>query len=237
MPFRKRKPSTVDSALYDCAEMENFDRAGEYRRLSDLYREISDHELLDLARRPSELTEIAQQAVRSEISRRGLKPEPVESHQLSEAVPPPDAQDPNDPNFDQDRQLVSIRTVWSAADALQLQQLLAGAGIPSYIGPERATSPDAVTSNFADGVDILVMSIGVPWARLAMKNYTPANDPADEFEEIVDEASVRCPKCHSTEVVLEETEPVREGTSPEHFKWTCDACGSHWEDDGVEDSR
>jgi DNA-directed RNA polymerase subunit M/transcription elongation factor TFIIS len=79
------------------------------------------------------------------------------------------------------------------------------------------------------------MSIGMPWARLAMKNYAPSDDRAQEPEEELDDASVRCPKCRSSEVVLEETEPVQEGTSPQRFKWTCDECGFHWEDDGVEE--
>jgi DNA-directed RNA polymerase subunit M/transcription elongation factor TFIIS len=67
-----------------------------------------------------------------------------------------------------------------------------------------------------------------------MKDYTPADDQPHEKEEVLDEASVRCPKCHSSEVVLEETDPVREGSSPRLFKWRCDECGHHWEDDGVE---
>jgi len=148
---------------------------------------------------------------------------------------PPPEQDPTDPNYDQDRRLVSICTVWSRADALRLQNVLDAAGIPFYIGPEKASAVDAVTSNFAEGVSVQIMSIGEPWARLAMKNYFPVDDKAQEDEEELDEASVRCPKCHSSEIVLEEAEPVRqEEDTPQVFKWTCDSCGHHWEDDGVE---
>jgi hypothetical protein len=128
--------------------------------------------------------------------------------------------------------------VWSLADALQLQNLLDIAGIPFYIGPEKATQVDAVTSNFANGLDFQIMSIGLPWARHVLKDYSPANDQADEDEETLDEASVRCPKCHSGDVVLEETFPSEvEGTSPQLFKWNCDGCGYRWEDDGVEAAK
>ncbi len=217
--------------------MHESDRAGEYLRLRDQYRELSDGELLNLGRDPFELTEIAQQALASEISRRGLKMETHKPLAPQRPEPPPDIQDPNDPNFDEDRKLVSICTVWSLADAIQLQNVLDTAGSPFYMGPERATDANAVTWNFTEGVEIQIMSIGVPWARLAMKNYYPENDQAHEKEKGVDDASVRCPKCQSSEVVLQETELVQEGASPQHFKWICDACGSHWEDDGVEGSR
>ena len=214
--------------------MESFDRAGEYLRLRDQYRGLSDGELLNLARQSSELTEIAQQTLASEISYRRLQPKPDEPPSSRKPEPPPDITDPNDPKYDEDRQLVSICTVWSLADALQLQSLLDAASIPFYLGAEKATNVNAVTATFTDGVDVQIMSIGVPWARVAMKDYTPADDRAHEKEKVLDEASVRCPKCHSSEVVLEETDPVREGASFQWFKWTCDKCGHHWEDDGVE---
>jgi DNA-directed RNA polymerase subunit M/transcription elongation factor TFIIS len=215
--------------------MQGSDRAGEFLRLRDQYRGLSDGELLILGRDPSELTEIAQQVLASEISRRGLKVEPDTPPARQRPEPPPDVQDPNDPNYDEDRKLISLCTVWSLADALQLQDLLDNASIPVYVGPERATDVDGVTSNFAEGVEVQIMSIGLPWARLAMKNYSPADDQAHEKEKVLDEASLRCPKCHSDEVLLEETEAVQEGDSPQHFKWTCDACGYHWEDDGIEE--
>jgi hypothetical protein len=57
--------------------------------------------------------------------------------------------------------------VWSAPDALKLQRLLDTAGIPFYIGPEKATGVEAVTSNFANGLSVQIMQVGVPWARQA----------------------------------------------------------------------
>ena len=216
--------------------VEQVDQAAEYLRVRDHYRGLTDGELLALARQPSELTDVAQQALAGEISSRRLKVEPDKPAASTRPQPPPDIQDPADPNYDEDKRLVTIRTVWSLADALQLQYLLDTAGIPFYIGPEKATGADAVTLNFADGLDFRIMSIGVPWARQAMRKYTPADDRAPEPEDL-GEASVRCPKCNSTEVVLEETEPVLEGALPQRFRWTCDACGSHWEDDGIEESR
>jgi len=213
---------------------EQVDRAAEYLRVRDHYRELTDGELLILARQPSDLTDVAQHALASELSSRSLKPEAEKPAVATRPEPPIEIQDPTDPNYDEDKRLVTICTVWSLADALHLQNLLDTAGIPFYIGPEKATAVDAVISNFADGLNFQIMSIGVPWARQAMRSYIPADDRAQEPEEELDQASVRCPKCHSCEVVLAETELVRDGALPQRFKWTCDECGSHWEDDGIE---
>jgi len=215
--------------------MEELDRVEEYRRVIGHYRELSDDELLALARQPSELTEVAQQALANEVSLRKLKVEPESPASGGPRYqPPPDTPDPNDP-YGEDRHLETLCTVWSLAEALQLQNLLDGAAIPFFIGPEKATTAEAVTSKFDDGLDVQVMSIGLPWAREVMKGYSPADDKIPvEAEGDFDESAVRCPKCHSSEVVLEDTERVAEGASPRFFKWTCDACGHHWEDDGVE---
>jgi DNA-directed RNA polymerase subunit M/transcription elongation factor TFIIS len=222
--------------------MDNFGPAGDFLRVSEHYRGLSDDELLDLARQPSELTDMAQQALANEMSHRGLQAPPREESRPArrEVWTPPEVFDPNDP-YAEDRELVTLCTVWSLADAFQLQNLLDTAGIPFFMGLEKATSADAVTSNFAAGVEVRVMSIGIPWARKAMQNYAPVNDqtpPEEKGEEkqkeADDELSVQCPKCHSTEVVLEDTMPgSADKPLPQIYKWVCDSCGRHWEDDGV----
>jgi DNA-directed RNA polymerase subunit M/transcription elongation factor TFIIS len=218
------------------AIMENLGPAGDFLRISDHYRGLSDGELLHLARQPSELTEMAQQALANEISRRGLKAQPEAPSTRPEVWTPPEISDPSDP-YAEDRELVTLCTVWSLADAFQVQSLLDTAGIPFFMGPEKATGVDAVTSNLAAGVEVRVMSVGIPWARQAMQNYEPVSDqtPKEEKDEEADvELSVRCPKCHSTEVVFEEMIPTSaDKPLPQIYKWVCDSCGHQWEDDGV----
>jgi DNA-directed RNA polymerase subunit M/transcription elongation factor TFIIS len=129
--------------------------------------------------------------------------------------------------------LVEVRRVWSEADARRLQQVLDVAGIPFYMGLEKATSVDDVTSNFAEGVPVVVMRIGVPWASQAMrKNYFPEDEVAEPSYEDAGDVAVRCPKCHSTEVVFEQLvdEPPDAGdSSVAKYQWTCDSCGYEWE--------
>jgi DNA-directed RNA polymerase subunit M/transcription elongation factor TFIIS len=220
--------------------METLDPAGEWLRLSEHYRLLSDDELLSLARQPSELTDIAQQALAQEISQRGLKPQPQ-----SEAAPAPqkpeptpDSSDAADSPYAEDRKLVEICTVWSLADALQVQRLLDRAGIPFFMGPQKATEVDAATLNFGNGVSVQVMQIAVPSVRHALQHYKPADEPPEvKAEEELGELAIHCPKCHSTEVVFEGlvSEPATAtDNSPSKFKWTCGSCGHEWEDEGVE---
>jgi len=206
------------------------DAATEWRRLSELYGRMSDGELLALASKESELTELAQEALANEISQRRLKLEPE-----APSEPPSPPRELN-PAYDEDRRLVEICTVWSVADALQVQQLLDRAGIPFFMGPEKATGVDAVTSDFAKGVSVEIMNVGLAWARQALVNYEPANEPESERVEEPDEIPVRCPRCHSTEIVLDTLigeESRTEKDSPQQFEWTCDACGHRWKDDGI----
>jgi DNA-directed RNA polymerase subunit M/transcription elongation factor TFIIS len=213
--------------------MQNLNPAGEYLRISDHYRCLSDAELLILARQPSELTEMAQQALANEISHRGLKKQ-LEEPATPKVWSPPETSDFNDP-YDQDRELVTLCTVWNVSDAIRVQSLLDTAGIPFFMGPERATDVDALTSSFNDGVEVAVMNVGIPWARQAIQDYTPVNDrtPTQE-KQPWKELSVRCLKCRSTEVVLEEIPAAAAARSmPQTYKWICESCGHEWEDDGI----
>ena len=213
--------------------MEGLDPAAEWLRLSERYRQMSDSELLVLAGHISDLTDVAQQALAHEISQRRLKLQPEEPPEPPE---PPNPEPPSDSSYAEDRELVEICTVWSLSDALRLQTLLDRAGIPFFMGPEKATRVDAVTSNFVNGVSVQIMRVGLPWTHHILKNYTPANEPGPKQEEELSELPVRCPKCHSTEVVFERltTEPTTatDNYSPK-FEWTCDSCGHHWEDEGI----
>jgi len=231
--------------------MQTLDPAGEFLRVSEHYRQISDAELLILAGQSSELTEVAQQALASEISHRKLKLQP-ENPPAPPAAPPvaaftgwdsrsakpepsPASSEATDP-YSEERKLVELCTVWSLGDALQVQTLLDRAGIPFFMGPEKAAGVDTVTSNFTKGVSVKIMQIGMPWATQAMQNYTPANEPKRKPEQELRELPVRCPQCHSAEVIFEglTTEPAPEAhNSSPKYKWTCDACGCQWEDDGI----
>jgi hypothetical protein len=240
--------------------------AGEFLRISERYRRMSDGELLVLIPQSAELTPFAQQALANEVRSRGLKaevedeessapsrvkaspfkPPPAffehdsehESPKLRDSagydLPDPDSSDED--QYDEDRKLVELCTVWSVRDALKVQAILDEAGIPFFMGPEKATGVDGVTSNFSNGVGVQIMRIGLPWAAPGMAQYEPEDDPTPKERETHDELVVRCPNCHSAEVVFEggtSTLVVPTDDPSQKYKWTCDSCGHQWEDDGV----
>ena len=216
--------------------MQILDPAGEGLRLSEHYRQLSDDELLGLARQTSELTDGAQQALAQEIANRRLRIPPEESAAPPSPEPQPDSAEDGASPYAEDRELVVICTVWSLTDALKLQRLLDTAGIPFYLGPEKATGAEAVTSNFANGLSVQIMQVGVSWARQVLQQYFPADEPPEEKVDESDNLAIHCPKCHSTEVVFEDLDrgpENSEGKPSSKFKWTCDSCGHEWEDDGL----
>jgi len=238
------------------------DHPGEWLRLSDHYRRMTDGELLKIAGERNHLTEIAQQILAMELSARRLKMEDVNprlpTFGRSASRPFPDAPNQNvelrstgqprtavptsgqdqshdevaaDP-YAEDRRLVQILTVWSLRDALQVQHLLDVASIPFYLGAENATGVDAVTSNFATGVDVKIMQIGVPWGWKALEYYEPKDVPESEKGHWDEEVDVRCPKCRAKDIVFDEEVASTDGPSRK-YKWTCSVCGTQWQDDGV----
>jgi hypothetical protein len=216
------------------------DSAGEWLRLTEHYRKLGDEELLNLARDPSSLTNDAQQVLRNEMSVRRLELPPAEPpakkrRAAAYVVPDPDSL------YAEERELVEILTVWSLRDALQLQYILDVAGIPFYMGKEKATGIDQVTSNFGEGVPVAVMNVATPWIRDPLKNYHPFDEPPEEMKERQEsddypETWVPCPKCHSEDVILEGRNPEPKTWKEDFtskFDWACEACGHRWEDDGV----
>src|SRR5215469_7839570 len=121
--------------------MGTVDQAGEWLRLTEHYRRMTDGELTAVAEHRNQLTEIAQQVLAIEISARRLKLEP-DKKVLPEAfrvTTPPKAplrarlnhDDSHDDTgasayagdpYAQDRELVEILTVWSLRDALEVQR-------------------------------------------------------------------------------------------------------------------
>lgn len=209
------------------------DRVEEWRQVTEHYRSLTDDELVAIARQRSELTDVAQQAMDAEILHRKLEipPELPDDEPKVPVLPEPEPDSPYEP----ERQLAEIETVYSLRDALQLQRLLEADGIPCYLGDEEATDANAVRSNFANGVSVKIMRIGIPYATRARRMFQPQDDSrTKERDEDVEADPLLCPKCKSDQVFLDEAEP--DPANPEKaatFQWTCDACGHRWEDDGI----
>jgi hypothetical protein len=141
--------------------MDTLDPAGEFLRISERYRQMSDDELLVLIPQSSELTPFAQQALANEVRSRGLKAEiqgqdkgtsARSPFKKSQFKPPaffehespklrdsadddfPGSDSSSDPDsYQDDRKLVELCTVWSVRDALKIQAILDERGIPFFM--------------------------------------------------------------------------------------------------------
>jgi len=94
----------------------------EWQRLQGLYAAMSDDELLELARKKAELTEVAQQVVDTEMSSRGLT--------VSAEDTAPVEQMPELEQSDDDPSLVELMTFQIPADAERALHELDDHGIP-----------------------------------------------------------------------------------------------------------
>ena len=198
----------------------------ESRRLQELYAQMSEDELQALATDSSDLTDVAKEMLRGEISNRRLDIE------LSNTAPASESVEPKGDFHPQDSDLVVLRRVWDMNEALQAKQALDAAGIPSYLGPENLDDVEAFKSSFDGGVDLKVWDCDHQGALAVLGQALPAEPEADDSTEHF----LRCPKCHSTEIVFQSLDaPADKGTAFDStFNWSCDACGHQWKDDGIE---
>ncbi len=225
--------------------MGEIDIAQEWRRLQGLYAAMSEEELEAIADESYELTDIAKQALKAEISRRGLQV-------IVRLAPAPEkTQEKEEPHGDLDPADLELShallRVWNPEEAGRVKALLNDANIACYFGPNLDEGVDRLQYPKDKGVEVKV-----PYAFIEPAQYALRDFLADETEAIPDFSS-RCPKCHSTEIVFlgldsdtteehEETEDTdeteqtaAEQTGPDpKFNWSCDACGYQWKDDGVE---
>jgi hypothetical protein len=190
--------------------------AAQFQELVTLYGRYGDNELIELGRGMADLTELAQEALKGELTRRGLKitpaEEPVETRVLSED----DLADmrayaesaPAECIFD----FKDERTVTAAYYALTVEGIQAivvsGGARPDRHGPRLV-----VTAKDAERAAALL-----------------ARPSAEELEAVTEQAFAgfdlpKCPACGGAETLLESVDPVNQ--------WRCDHCGHTWLEESV----
>jgi len=206
--------------------MEMVDRVEEWQRLQASYSSKTDEELQALADESYELTELAQQALKSEIARRGL---PFKLKEL----PKPPGLNPEPGDLDpSERELVVVRQVWDLTEARQVKGILDDAGIPSFLGPDNLDNVEAFpsSSSFVNGIDLKVRYVDHQRALYVLSQSLPP-EPQERSEYVP-----VCPKCNSREIVFQSLDEEKDSdSSPDaKFNWKCEACGHQWKDDGIE---
>jgi hypothetical protein len=190
--------------------------AAQYQELVTLYGSYGDNELVELGRGMADLTEMAQEALKGELTRRGLKivpaGEPVEARVLSED------------------DLSDMRAYAESAPAECIFDFENERGVTA-----------AYYALTAEGIEAIVVSGGAradkrgPRVVVTPKDAARAaailsQPSAEELKTEAEEAFAgfdlpRCPACGGAETLLESVDPVNQ--------WRCDNCGHTWLEESV----
>ncbi|HEU5351362.1 MAG TPA: DUF2007 domain-containing protein [Terracidiphilus sp.] len=192
--------------------------------LAAQYAQMSELELMELARSYDGLVSTAQAALRAEFARRGLEPPLVE-----------EPEEPEEPEF---RRLVTVRRYRDLTEAFLGRSLLESAGVAAWVADENLVRMNWFYSNLVGGLRLQVDERDEADAREILDGEIPETIPYGEGEAYVQPT---CPKCGSAEIALGDG---REGgrslvalyvlaipVPPRKAAWHCEACGAQWIDE------
>ena len=196
-----------------------------------------DGELEELAASLGDLTETAQQVLRTELRNRGL-PEPgakaaapiwapssATSDWASTVDPDARVKQSNEVDRDEDRspREFTWKTLLCECDtteqAEQIREMLRRAGIDSWVekpgSPWSVSSPRVVVA--ADQLEQAIEIASQPIPRDIIDQST---------EEVPEYVAPKCPRCGAEDPVLEDAEPTN--------SWLCEACGREWTEPAID---
>ena len=191
--------------------------AAQYQELVTLYGSYGDDELVELGRGVADLTEMAQEALKGELTRRGLKIAPATKSVEARPLTDEDLQDmrayadiaPAECIFDFDDE----RTASTAYYALTAR------GIEAIV-----VSPSSAKGN-SHGPRVVVTPKDAERA-VAILSQPSTDELKAAAEETPHEFALpRCPACGGEETLLEAVDPANE--------WRCDDCGHTWLEETV----
>jgi hypothetical protein len=194
--------------------MEHNPSSEQYRKLEELYADMSDARLHEMADGAADLTEIAQHVLRAEISKRGLDKQ-------ARAIASDEASsNPGD--------VVSIWKLNNAAKAQSVVDALNNAGIAACVVPEKLELADGGSE---EQHDVRVVRTDTGRALEIIRASFPDEDTP---EEEVDTRMEVCPNCQSADIVLESVDAAPGEGSSQVYNWSCGGCGHQWKDEGQE---
>jgi hypothetical protein len=136
--------------------MAMMDPQQEKLRLEELYASDTDEQLENVAAQAHELTEVARETLRAELSKRGLY-----VGQLEGTAP-----DQDNAEF---RDLVTIRAFWNLLEAELAKGLLDSAGIESFLFDDNMVRLDWFNANALGGVKLRVDARNVDAANQVLE--------------------------------------------------------------------
>jgi hypothetical protein len=190
--------------------------AAQFQELVTLYKSYGDEELVQLGRGVADLTEMAQEALKGELLRRGLKVAPAEKPVAARVLSEDDLADmrayaesaPAECIFDfEDERAVTAAYYALTGEGIEAI-VVSGGARPDRRGPRVVVTPkDAERA-------------------AAILSRPSAEELKTETEETFEGFNLpQCPACGGTETLLESVDPVNQ--------WRCDHCGHTWLEESV----
>jgi hypothetical protein len=225
--------------------MTMIDPEQERRRLEAFYAAQMDGELEQVAGQAYELTDLARQALRAELAKRGLTPAFIEQAPLPPKPEPQPGDPPPLPEVEEAtdesgvvefRDMVTIRQFRDLPEALLAKGSLDSTGIDCALADDNTVRIDWLWSNAVGGVKLLVGREDVDEAEQVLSQPIPQNF---DVTGVGDYEQPRCPKCASLDITFQELYPAAYVSiwfvpiPLQHKAWHCRACNADWEDDGV----
>jgi hypothetical protein len=146
--------------------MAKINSAEERQRLVEVYAHQADGELEQLAERAYDLTDIACEALRAELTKRGLYLERLD--------------EPEDSSADEFRDLVPIRAFWNLLEAELAKGVLTAAGIEAFLFDDNMVRLDWFNANALGGVKLRVDADKVQEANRVLEENVSADSPLEE---------------------------------------------------------
>lgn len=197
---------------------------GDFEAVAGRYAQMSDGELMSVARTYDELTEPAQRALREEFSRRSLEPPLVEDGAETGTV---------------GRSMVTVGVYRDLPEAIVARSALEAEDIECFLANENIVRMDWMISNMIGGMRLQVDARDEERARAILAEPIPAHIEFAEGEEFT---QPECPFCGSLDIAPEDSDrkvlaaslliglPIPH-TKPDADRWRCFQCGKHWQDD------
>jgi hypothetical protein len=189
----------------------------QYNELLEVYSRYDDDELLALARKPGDLTPLAQEVLNTELARRHLSVTPAPAAPKRRIV----TDDEEDSPLRVFAALAPPECVFEFPDnrtVANARLALTAVGIESVSVYPQQGSSDMRAPRVVVAPDDAEHAASV-LAQLTTEHLSADSDdsPIDEFQAFEEP---RCPACGADESVLESVDPVNE--------WHCEACGKNW---------
>jgi hypothetical protein len=205
----------------------------EANRLTELYANMAEGELEKVASESYELTEIAREALRIEIQKRGLD-FAIREQRPEKIVEPVVEETKEEGYYDADFQkLVFLRRFRDLPEAMLAKGTLASSGIEGYFVDDNIVRMDWFISNLIGGVKLMVRPEDLEAANDLLSQPIPEGidyGGDEQFEQ------PKCPKCSSIDITFEElNKPLSYASAwvgfplpVSHPNWKCESCGAKW---------